>query len=295
MDYKRKRHWVKYRSDKCKMYLRNDFRFECAYCRVREQDNACGEAYFEMDHFVPRGSSEENDSDSYDNIVYSCEKCNRTKSNQNISLILDPCRDDIYGGDNPHIRKTGAENQYRLQAVTEKGQAFIDALQLNSRFYREARQKQEKNEYVRNAMITLLKDNFTDNVPEAVLTLIKYLDDVEESFLTDEFRCGFSKAGERLYLVLKELEKRGIIHQLLLGDDDLDITLEWQGNTYYCEVLTSDFMGTDGRKPRILNEKAEAWEKSGKDCGVLCYYGNTGVLKLFMFQSKKGLDESIIL
>lgn len=35
------------------MYLRNDFRFECAYCRMKEKDNIMGEQVFEKDHFVP--------------------------------------------------------------------------------------------------------------------------------------------------------------------------------------------------------------------------------------------------
>lgn len=54
MDYTRKKHWVTYHSKKCKMYLRNDFRFECAYCGMREQDNVAGEFYFEKDHYVSK-------------------------------------------------------------------------------------------------------------------------------------------------------------------------------------------------------------------------------------------------
>lgn len=54
MIYIRKKHWDNYHSDKCKMYLRNDFRFECAYCRMKEKDNIMGEQVFEKDHFVSR-------------------------------------------------------------------------------------------------------------------------------------------------------------------------------------------------------------------------------------------------
>ena len=61
MDYKRTRHWAKYDSDKCKMYLRNDFHFECAYCRMREQDNAAGEKIFEKDHFISKKTESRQD------------------------------------------------------------------------------------------------------------------------------------------------------------------------------------------------------------------------------------------
>ena len=54
MVYIRKRHWVTYNSEKCKMYLRNDFQFECAYCGMKERDNVIGEGLFEIDHFVSR-------------------------------------------------------------------------------------------------------------------------------------------------------------------------------------------------------------------------------------------------
>ena len=81
MVYKRKRHWVTYHSEKCKMYLRNDFKFECAYCGMKEKDNVMGEQLFEKDHFVSRQSDV--DVDGYNNMVYACRKCNGTKSNQN--------------------------------------------------------------------------------------------------------------------------------------------------------------------------------------------------------------------
>ena len=120
------------------MYLRNDFKFECAYCGMKEKDNVMGEQLFEKDHFVSRQSDV--DVDGYNNMVYACRKCNGTKSNQNIEMILDPCKDDIYGGQNPHIRKSGAEDYYKLRGVTSQGQQLIDGLKLNSRFYRKMRQ-----------------------------------------------------------------------------------------------------------------------------------------------------------
>ena len=51
MVYTRKRHWVTYYSEKCKMYLRNDFKFECAYCGMKEKYSVMGEQLFEKDHF----------------------------------------------------------------------------------------------------------------------------------------------------------------------------------------------------------------------------------------------------
>lgn len=203
MDYKRTKHWVRYHSDKCRMYLRNDFHFECAYCRMREQDNAIGEKIFEKDHFISKGTVSERDLDAYDNMVYACRICNGTKTDQKLNLILDPCKDDIYGGESPHIKKLGKEGQYRLQALTRKGQMFIDSLQLNSRFYRKMRKKQAENLELRNAIHALLTGKEADDQPEAAAEIRRMMSgNVDQDENSDEFRCGTSKAGEDLYSVL---------------------------------------------------------------------------------------------
>lgn len=103
------------------MYLRNDFRFECAYCRMREQDTGilC-EKYFEKDHFIARNSKSDIDLDSYDNMVYACSKCNGTKADKDTELLLNPCKDDIYLGSTPHVKNLGKNGQYQLVGNTDR-------------------------------------------------------------------------------------------------------------------------------------------------------------------------------
>ena len=283
MDYSRKKHWVKYRSAKCKMYLRNDFHFECAYCGLKEKDNLIGEECFEKDHFVPMTSSAEEDLDDYQNMVYSCRRCNRTKTDQELKLILDPCKDNIYRGSKPHIKKTGPEGNYRLLAVTKQGEEFINSLQLNSRFYRNMRRCQDEQNQIMKEICRLAEEE-QSKLFESAAIIKRYLENNNSMMNTDEFRCGNSKGGKDLYSVLLKLRKKGIGYSLLFDEDDLDICLSFEGSTYYCEVRTSDYEGDDRRGPRLNKNKKEAWLNTGKQCGVLYYYKETDILELYVFQ-----------
>lgn len=154
MDYVRKKRWIKYQHLKCKMYLRNDFHFECAYCRMREQDTGnLLEDYFEKDHFVARNGKEDVSLDEYDNMIYAC-----TKSNKNVDLLLDPCKENIYSGSDPHVTNLGKNGNYRLVGNTEAGKRYIDSLQLNSKFYRELRERQEQAKTGDQELVKLLND-----------------------------------------------------------------------------------------------------------------------------------------
>lgn len=293
MDYIRKKHWVKYHSDKCKMYLRNDFRFECAYCGMRESDNEIiGEQYFEKDHFVSKHSAVDWDVDRYDNMIYACRKCNGTKSDQKVNLVLDPCKDDIYSGPSPHIKKTGAENKYRLQATTDPGKLFIDSLQLNSRFYRKMREKQEQNNELRKQICSLLETDMPELPDELQKGLKQYLESskcCDER--SDEFRCGSSKGGEDLYTVLKKLQEKQIPYHLYFGDYDLDILLEFGGNTYHCEVRVNNYAGEQRRGPGIETDKKKVWLSTGNTCGILYYYKKTDVLELYVFEDEGRVEK----
>ena len=228
MAYIRKRHWVTYYSEKCKMYLRNDFNFECAYCRMKEKDNVMGEQLFEKDHFVSRQSELEWDVNSYENMVYSCCKCNGTKSDQNLEMVLNPCKDDIYDGKDSHIRSLGEEGYYKLYAVTPQGQQFIDDLKLNSRFYRKMRQTQAHNEEIRKTIYQLLEKTSNFQLSGVNQTIKAYLESgslIDEG--SDEFRCGTSKAGEDVYAVLEKMKEKGIKLKTI---KDLDINIEIEEN-----------------------------------------------------------------
>ena len=62
--------------------LENDFLCRCAYCNL---DKAAITTPFEIDHFIPRAvfkdARPELETD-YENLVYSCKKCNRAKSDK---------------------------------------------------------------------------------------------------------------------------------------------------------------------------------------------------------------------
>lgn len=281
MIHSRKRHWVKYRSEKCKLYLRNDFHFKCAYCEVREQDNpTMQETAFEKDHFVSKFTDVPWDVDDYSNMVYACQKCNGTKSDQNVTLLLDPCKDDIYEGEHPHVQKMGEEQNYRVIGLTDKGKQFIESLQLNSGYYRQMRRKQFEKRYVREQISKFL-DVLAPTDSREKSAVENYVDMLVECDETDDqFRCGISKAGEQLYQILLDLKEKQIPYRLLLEHDDLDVEIQFQGRTYWCEVKCSDYEGEDGRGPRLKEEKRKAWEAYAQPCGVLYYYQKVGQLEL---------------
>lgn len=66
-----------------KKYLAEDFKHRCAYCNTL--DSIASPMLFTVDHFVPRDVFKEKnislDTD-YNNLMYSCIKCNLAKSNK---------------------------------------------------------------------------------------------------------------------------------------------------------------------------------------------------------------------
>ena len=290
MDYTRKKHWVTYHSKKCKMYLRNDFRFECAYCGMREQDNVAGEFYFEKDHYVSKESDVEWNTDAYENMVYACRKCNKTKSDKELSLTLDPCKDDIYNGEHPQIEKHGEEDHYAVRAQTEKGRRFIENLELNSKFYRRMRKEQQEGQKIRAEISKILKADFEKTMPKETAALKKKLEKyfglTERDESSDEFRCGETQAGKEMYEILKKLREKKIPCRLLLDEHDADIVLSYEGREYDCEIKSSE---TEGKKiygPVIKKEKLEAWNKSNKQHGVLYDYRKKNKLVLYIWDAE---------
>lgn len=296
MDYRRKKRWVRYNHIKCKMYLRNDFRFECAYCRMREQDaGVLGEDYFEKDHFVARVSGADIDLDSYDNMIYSCSKCNGNKSDKSVELLLNPCKDDIYLGANPHVKNLGKDGQYQLVGNTAKGQQYIDTLQLNSKFYREMRERQEQADKDNNELKKLINEisSLTD-MPDELLQKFKLL--VRNSFLLpineqqdSAFRCGHSKAGQAFQDVLEILEKQSVPHELLFVDKDIDIKIQYEGKEYLCEIVLNDSAEKPVRCIHMKREQRESWTAAGGNYGVLYYYIKTGRLEFYSVDEENEL------
>ena len=73
-------HYRQYRD-----WLRDEFRFRCVFCLVREQWGQ-GKGHFDIDHFEPRKLRPDLATE-YDNLVYACHTCNLDKSSK---IIPDP-------------------------------------------------------------------------------------------------------------------------------------------------------------------------------------------------------------
>ncbi len=116
-----------------KEFLQADFNGRCAYCNLR--DSAITTP-FEIDHFIPRDVFKEVRPEllnAYDNLVYSCKKCNNAKSNQysgdisqkkiDNNLFYDPVKTDYN-----HIFYRN--NSGEICSDDKKGQNMIVCLNL---------------------------------------------------------------------------------------------------------------------------------------------------------------------
>lgn len=288
MDYKRKKRWVKYNHMKCKMYLRNDFHFECAYCRMREQDAGIwGEECFEKDHFIARASEAGGGSDSYDNMIYACSKCNRTKSNMDTELLLNPCKDDIYSGDYPHVKNLGESGQYQLNGNTAQGWQYIKSLQLNSKFYREMRERQEQARRNDHELERLINEISTgSNVPDDLLQRLRALVCDNYSIQTGNqqdrvFRCGSSKAGRAFQEVLDILENLSVPYELLFAENDIDIRVQYNNKDYLCEIVLNESAEIPVNNIHVKKEQREGWMAETGAHGIMYYYMRSGRLEFY--------------
>ena len=69
----------------------------------------------------------------YPNLYYSCTSCNNKKDA--VILSLNPCSDDIFGGEHPHVLGGTPETEFVLEGASPEGNAYIMALELNSRHH----------------------------------------------------------------------------------------------------------------------------------------------------------------
>lgn len=295
MDHIRKRRWVRYGHLKCKMYLRNDFQFKCAYCGMREQDTGVQlEDAFEKDHFVAVASKQPLDHDAYDNMVYACSKCNGTKSNMSISLLLDPCKDDIYSGNRPHVQCLGENGYYRVIGNTPEGCQYIKSLKLNAKFYRDMRKQQEqsrKNEEEIKRMVDRLSriPEFPENLGKRLQALLQdCFSLLTPDQMDDAYRCGKSKAGLAFQKVLFILQELAIPYELLFDEDDLDIKIQYGEREYICEIILNDVADSPVRKPRMKREQREKWKEKLINGGILYFYLKIERLELYDMDDENG-------
>jgi hypothetical protein len=114
---------------KYRQLLRVDFRYRCAYCE-RTESYLRSEEVFEIDHFKPKRFREL--LANYQNLYYSCHKCNLYKSDTWPSdtelsegfRFSDPCAEDMYV---EHLRETA---DGKLEALTNCGQFTYNRIRL---------------------------------------------------------------------------------------------------------------------------------------------------------------------
>jgi hypothetical protein len=108
-------------------WLRDEFTFRCVYCLRRETWLTLS-ADWEIDHYLPKSEHPKAACD-YDNLVYACNRCNRTKAAQ---YLPDPAA-VAYG------RCVRADENGQIHWLTPEGQNLVEALGLDDEDYTDMR------------------------------------------------------------------------------------------------------------------------------------------------------------
>jgi hypothetical protein len=123
-----------------KKYLRIDFRYRCAYCRMHEYTLA-GLSNFGVDHFEPK-SKARHLACAYKNLYYCCNECNRIKRDvwptgaerARGYRFADACSEIIYG---EHLK---CHFNGKLEALTTVGDYTEQRINLNREDLRRLRE-----------------------------------------------------------------------------------------------------------------------------------------------------------
>lgn len=288
MEYIRKRRWANYSNAKCKEYLRNDFSHECAYCKLQEKEvGVVGVDYFEIDHFKPQ-SLNFPEMHNYDNLYYCCEKCNKEKSDIWDIKLLDPCKDDIFGGDNPAIKGGTSKEKFKYIAQNDKGTFYINTFKLNSRTqmrFRKMRANHKNIIYQMDLLIDEILMKFKDkNLPdlEPLMLQLDNLRDKKQQELNKLPRDEVFETAE-LYLNDKKIE-----NYLVFEEYNMDIKIKINNNTYYCELLVDNSIEEkDEYRKKLSIEKMNVWfENIKNNFGILFYYPNINRMYFYPISEK---------
>ena len=279
MDYKRKKRNITYTSSSCKMYLRHDFDHRCAYCGSLEDALSpmpeVADQFFEKDHFIPQ-SNKNPDTNKYPNLFYSCTKCNGKKSN--VLLTLNPCKDNILHGENPHLTGGTDERKFVFESSTPEGKKFISDLELNSRYHRRLRKKQHLWLLAKKEGVALLQDpRYAEKLSADDLEQIKNI--LSQGIVIDEYEeiCGGSEHALDVVEACHFLEERGYNPQIILAENELDITATINGKTYCGSLRIEPSITYRIMKTEILAEQRKANMPVGlfvytPDQDTLCFY-----------------------
>ena len=272
MDYKREQRWTNYNDVKCKEYARHDFKYQCAYCLMNERETGLSYSAYEIDHFIPVVKEElyNGNVNEYNNLFYSCQKCNRKKADFVDEDLLNPCIDDVYFGENPAVY---IDDDYKVIANNTKGEVFIDVFKLNSRYHINRRRNSflsDKN----NMMISNLLDDIiilaNDEIKENLNQVKKIMENqsVHSYELTDRFDD-----------VNKTLETLNLRHKFIFEANNIDLFIELDGTEYFCELIfdkTKENKNT--YEKRIKKEKLQLWFNDDRNIGVLFFFHNLNKL-----------------
>ena len=289
MDFIRQFRWSNYSNKKCKDYLRCDFKYQCAYCRLNERDTGVLKASaFEIDHFFPIALSSEYDGNinEYQNLFYSCSYCNRKKGNYWSSELLNPCKDDIYSEENPSLIVHGEEHQYSIEPQNDKGELFIKVFKLNSRAQRNNRREisEEKKRALKiHQLIDVLKNTGKNEIDsDSISKLIEYEN------------TGLISTAEPIGNLVEAadyLTTHHIVHDFVFQPYNLDVKIEIDGISYYCEVFIEDSKNAHSKyTKRISKEKLVLWQKMSINVGLIYYYNKTS--KMYFIPLKNILEQS---
>lgn len=269
MDFERKMRNITYHAPACKMYLRHDFEHTCAYCGIIEETisptQEIAEDYFEKDHFMPQ-SNKSPECHEYRNLFYACRKCNNKKDN--VLLPLNPCKDNIYKGDSPHIWGGTAETDFCVDSSTTVGKKYIEDLELNSRYHVSIRQKQYERKNANDEatkILNELKEN--KKLDEVSLQAIESI--MEPRIESERVKnlCGSSAFAVYFADTYEYLISEGYVCDIVLEPNELDLKITIDGEQYYARVLPS----CDAMHCRIQTYILAEWKKLDCMCGVLRY------------------------
>jgi hypothetical protein len=110
-------------------WLRDEFAFRCIYCLRRETWLTLSPDW-EIDHFLPKSEHPDVERD-YDNLVYACNRCNRTKAAKYL-----PNPEQVAYGKSLHVDANG-----EIHALDEDGKTLIESLGLDDPDYTRMRRR----------------------------------------------------------------------------------------------------------------------------------------------------------
>lgn len=261
------------------MYLRHDFDHRCAYCGSLEDALSpmpeVADQFFEKDHFIPQ-SNKNPDTNKYPNLFYSCTKCNGKKSN--VLLTLNPCKDNILHGENPHLTGGTDERKFVFESSTPEGKKFISDLELNSRYHRRLRKKQHLWLLAKKEGVALLQDpRYAEKLSADDLEQIKNI--LSQGIVIDEYEeiCGGSEHALDVVEACHFLEERGYNPQIILDENELDITATVNGKTYCGSLRIDSDITYRIMKTEILAEQRKENMPVGlfvyvPDQDAMCFY-----------------------